>query len=111
VTGVSRCDGSGGKRDLSSTNPTSICLKQGESSSSEERSGMGPHGASEPWGRIPRSVGLTRGTAVPDPRSTEKVERTVCSFMLSPPDGLHRMRPSVAVVGGHALSSSGPGGG
>jgi hypothetical protein len=43
---------------------TPVC-QRGESSSPAERSGMGPHGASEPWGRIPRSVGLTRGAAAP----------------------------------------------
>jgi hypothetical protein len=47
----------GGKGDLSSTKPTAIVEQQGESSSPVERSGMGPRGSSEPWGRIPRSVG------------------------------------------------------
>jgi hypothetical protein len=56
---------SGGKGDLSSTNSTSLFEQQGESSSPEERSGMGTRGTSEPWGRIPRSVGLTRGAAAP----------------------------------------------
>jgi hypothetical protein len=102
---------SGGKGDSSWTNPTCVTWKQGESSSPGERSGMGTHGTSEPWGRIPRSVGLTRGTAVPTPRTSDEVERSVCQFTLTHPDGPHRTRSNDAAAGGRELASCGPGGG
>src|SRR6266851_3780559 len=105
---------SGGKGDLSSTNPTSIVELRGESSSPVERSGMGPRGPSEPWGRIPRSVGLTRGAAAPAPlrsrptepsreRSRTGLEEVGDRLIAYRPGGSHQVR-SNAAAGDHALA-------
>ena len=112
---------SGGKGDLSSTKPTSVVEQQGESSSPTERSGMGTHGASEPWGRIPRSVGLTRGAAAPAALRSRPAEPShegsrmgleeVGSLLIEDcPVGSHRVTWN-AVAGDHALANSGPGDG
>ena len=110
---------SGGKGDLSWTNSTSLVEQQGESSSPGERSGMGTRGSSEPWGRIPRSAGLTRGTAVPTPldncpveashaRSRTGLEEVGGQFIEHHSADQHPVM-STAVADDHALASSGPG--
>jgi hypothetical protein len=111
----------GGKGDLSSINPTSIVEQQGESSRPVERSGMGTHGTSEPWGRIPRSVGLTRGAAAllrsaADPPSPSHegshmgLEEVGCQLIEHHSAAEHRVRSNVA-AGDHELANSDPGDG
>jgi hypothetical protein len=73
---------------------------------------MGTRGASEPWGRIPRSVALTRGTAVPRPVGTGwVVVGAPHVFMGRRSCGQHRQLSSGGAAGGHAVANSDPGGG